>query len=56
MHSEILKKIVTEPYQQQFINIVSGVPIFEKNKDVIIVIIIKKKKKKKKKKNPIYNC
>ncbi|ORX63693.1 hypothetical protein BCR32DRAFT_307378 [Anaeromyces robustus] len=36
-HPEILKKIVSEPYQQQFINIVSGVPIFEKNKDVNII-------------------
>jgi len=37
IHSELLKKIVTEPYQQQFINIVSGIPIFEKNKNVIII-------------------
>ncbi|ORX55974.1 hypothetical protein BCR36DRAFT_280670, partial [Piromyces finnis] len=36
IHSEILKTIVTEPYQQQFINIVSGVPIFEKNKNIKI--------------------
>ncbi|OUM65733.1 hypothetical protein PIROE2DRAFT_7239, partial [Piromyces sp. E2] len=36
IHSEILKKIVTEPYQQQFINIVSGIPIFEKNKNINI--------------------
>ncbi|KAL6593220.1 hypothetical protein U3516DRAFT_834422 [Neocallimastix sp. 'constans'] len=37
IHSELLKKIVTEPYQQQFINIVSGIPIFEKNKNINIL-------------------
>jgi hypothetical protein len=37
IHSELLKKIVTEPYQQQFINIVSGIPIYEKNKNINII-------------------